>query len=213
MHGGDIHAGTQQRIYGADTDLADEGLRRDAKIVNFSIPMGTTEIGLIEQLKRVGSAAFRVEATAYAGLHQKTIKDAEIAIAKGVDPLGVIDLWEITRISKAKKAEASAVRLRLRSLGSQTLAPWSVLSPNRYIREEAFRQAQSFPMQAGNRGYFKLILALGCGEKSSGPWNRDGIDIQPLLGLPRRFDLRRVPARAGRRGLRHHRGHLQPQFR
>ena len=186
--GGDIHAGTQQRIYGADTDLADEGLRRDAKIVNFSIPMGTTEIGMVEQLKRVGSVAFRDAVTALLEetmgprgarqLQGKARQEAEHQVAARWIQ-GVIDLWEITPYIEAKKAEARRYGYVSDRWGRKRWLP-SVLSPNRHIREEAFRQAQSFPMQAGNRGYFKLICGRVWREVIR-PWNRDGIDIQPLL--------------------------------
>jgi DNA polymerase I-like protein with 3'-5' exonuclease and polymerase domains/uracil-DNA glycosylase len=184
QEGGDIHAGTQQRIYGADTDLTDEGLRRDAKIVNFSIPMGTTPFGMVDQLKRVRSVAFKAAVDERLESGKKAAgqsrKNAELAVAAEWIQ-GVIDLWEITPYIEAKKAEARRYGYVSDRWGRKRWLP-SVLSPNLKIREEAFRQAQSFPMQAGNRGYFKLILARVWREVIR-PWNRDGVDIQPLLDI------------------------------
>jgi DNA polymerase-1 len=180
LTGKDLHAQTAYKIFGVKPEDQDESLHRlPAKAVNFGIPMGMTEIGLAEQMRKNGYQWPELSPTQLY-LPKKKLYEIQAEICKvWIDQ--VLKDWGVTGYLEEKKAQARGEGFVADMWGRRRYLP-SVLSPDTKIREEALRQAQSFPMQAGARGIMKQIEARVWREIIRPLWE-DGYYIEPLLDI------------------------------
>ena len=121
--------------------------------MNFGIPMGMTCIGLAEQMRK--NAYPWPEIDTWVKGNPKRFKQAQEQVCQNWIEQ-TIEAWQIEGYLEQKKAEARRDGFVRDMWGRIRYLP-SVLSPNLHVREEALRQAQSFPMQAGARGVMKQI--------------------------------------------------------
>lgn len=185
--GADLHARSVEKIFGIP-EMEQQGVaegspfntpeRRAAKVTNFSIPMGTTKVGLAEQ-QRKNSYPF----PELKGQHFKDIKARRGAEEEVCDQWikTVIDDWQIGDFISECHAEARRfghVRCRW---GRIRFLP-SVLSPNKKVSEAAKREAQAFKPQAGARGYVKTFEARVWREVIK-PLKAEGAYIEPILDI------------------------------
>jgi uracil-DNA glycosylase family 4 len=177
--GVDLHERTAERIFGVPPGEQDQCLHRiPAKTTNFSIIMGTTKMGLAEQQRRNGYPFPELTGTHFTSL--KARREAEEEVCDRWIK-SVIDDWGIAGYIADRHAEArryGGVRDRW---GRIRWLP-SVLSPNRTIREEAQRQAQAFPPQAGARGFVKHWESE-VWRTVIRPLRAEGWYVEPLLDL------------------------------
>lgn len=175
--GEDLHERTRQKIFGLKGSGAD-AQRRAAKEVNFGIPMGITEVGLSEQMRKRGYPFPELAELGPLTIDQRRKAEAEVCkawVAK------VIDDWGIYGYIKGKHAEAKRYGY-VSSLGGRIRFMGSILSPNKQIREAAEREAQAFGPQAGARYIFKTIEYRIWTEVIK-PLKKEGYYIEPILDL------------------------------
>lgn len=155
QHGEDLHERTRYKIFGVKQPETADAQRRAAKEVNFGIPMGITEIGLAEQMRKRGYPFPELE-----GKHLPTLdarREAEAKVCREWVATVIAD-WGIAGYISSKHAEARRYGY-VQSMGGRIRFLPSVLSPNKQIREGAQREAQAFGPQAGARWFMKQIEA------------------------------------------------------
>jgi len=184
--GEDLHERTRFKLFGKKGEWAD-AQRRAAKEVNFGIPMGITQVGLAEQLRKRGYPFPELNGKHYATLDSR--REAEAKVCQEWIAAVIAD-WGIESYIKAKHAEARRYGY-VRSIGGRIRFLPSVLSPNKQIREGAQRDAQAYPLQAGARYYMKQIEyrvwhevikslnAEGPSKVKGYPWRR----VEPCLDI------------------------------
>ncbi len=145
---------------------------------NFSIIMGTTKVGLAEQQRKNGYPFLELAYDHFPSLKAKREAEEEVC-----DHWirSVIDDWGIAGYIHERHAEARRYGCVRDRWGRIRWLP-SVLSPNRKIREEAQRQAQAFPPQAGARGFVKHWESE-VWRTVIRPLRAEGWYVEPLLDL------------------------------
>lgn len=177
--GVDLHARTGEKIFGVAPKDQDDSLHRlPSKTTNFSIIMGTTGIGLADQQRKNGYKFPELMGQSFKSLEER--RKAEAEVCQGWVNTIIAD-WGIAGYIQEKHAEARRYGYVRDLWGRRRYLP-SVLSPNKQIREEALRQAQSFGPQAGARGFYKTILYRVWTEVIK-PLRAEGAYIEPLLDL------------------------------
>jgi DNA polymerase-1 len=178
----DLHTRTAAKIFGVPDDRAsqDDSLHRlPAKTCNFSIIMGTTGIGLAEQMRK--NQYPWPEIDLYLHMHDiKALYQAQAAVCDGWIKTIISD-WGIQPYISEKHAQARRYGYVTDMWGRRRYLP-SVLSPNKQIREGALRQAQSFGPQAGARGIYKQVVGRVWREVIR-PLQQEGRHIEPLMDL------------------------------
>lgn len=181
IQGVDLHTRTAAKIFGVPDDrkAQDDSLHRlPAKTCNFSIIMGTTGIGLAEQMRK--NQYPWPELAGMMGASLKEFRLAQEVVCQGwVDT--IIKDWGIAPYISEKHAQARRYGYVTDMWGRRRYLP-SVLSPNKQIREGALRQAQSFGPQAGARGIYKQVVAKVWREVIR-PLQKEGRYIEPLMDL------------------------------
>lgn len=177
--GGDVHALTAQKIFDVAPAVQDGSLHRlPAKAVNFGIPMGMTERGLAEQMRK---NKYAWPELAGAKFHNpKSLLDAQAEVCrKWIDD--TVELWGIRPYLDSKVQQARDFGFVSDRWGRRRYLA-SVLSPNKMTRLEAERMAQSFPIQAGARGFYKQIITRVWREVIK-PMHHEGYYIEPILDI------------------------------
>lgn len=160
LSGVDKHRATASLIFGKKAQDINGEERFAAKAVNFGVLMGITEHGLLDQFHKNGQTHWTQDACAqllaewfraYPGVRSYIYGKHAEARRYGY----VRDMWG-----------------RVRYLPG-------VHSDDKYIREEALRQAQATPIQSGAQGIVKRWMALVWREMK-GMW-RDGFYVEPNL--------------------------------
>ena len=140
--------------------------------------MGTTGIGLAEQQRKNGYPFHELDGATFSSI--KARYQAQAEVCQGwVDQ--IIKDWGIGPYIHEKHAQARRFGFVTDMWGRRRYLP-SVLSPNKHIREEALRQAQSFGPQAGARGIMKQIEARVWREVIRPLW-AEGAYIEPILDI------------------------------
>lgn len=177
----DLHARTAERIFGVPAAQQDGSLHRlPAKAVNFGIPMGMTEVGLAEQMRKNGYPWPEMTPGHKVFYNQTELQRDQEEICRSWIQATIAD-WGIGPYLEEKKAQARRYGYVTDRWGRRRYLP-SVLSPNKHIREEALRMAQSFPIQAGARGFYKTIVARVWREVIK-PLRAEGHYLEPLLDI------------------------------
>lgn len=176
---GDVHARTAEKIFGVPKADQDDSLHRlPAKAVNFGIPMGMTEVGLAEQMRKNGYPFPELIGVGSTSPKQRREQEAEVC-KSWIE--AVIDDWGLEPFIADAHAEARRYGYVSDRWKRKRFLP-SILSPNPRIREEAKRQAQAFRPQAGARGFYKTIVVRVWREVIK-PLRQSGEYIEPLLDL------------------------------
>ena len=141
LRGEDLHAKLGESLYGVPRAEQTEQFRRECKVVNFSIPMGITAEGLLEQFHKNG-------------LLDKTLDDAERILH---DTLHKVypGVWAFQEESKAEARREGMVRDMWNRLYPLPL----IHSPFREHRAAAERQAAALKIQGGATCIMKLAMA------------------------------------------------------
>lgn len=179
LTGADNHTLTAQKVFALPPGTKEAPAQRvAAKAVNFSIPMGTTGVGLAEQMRKHHYAFPELQ-----GIVFKTADDrrhGEIEVCQTwIDT--VIDTWGIREYISACHAEARRYGY-VRSRGGRIRFLPSVLSPNKQIRLAALRDAQAYGPQAGARFYMKQVEYRVWTEVIK-PLQQQGKYIEPILDI------------------------------
>lgn len=162
----DLHAILAQRLFGRRVeDYATKQYgeqRRNAKIVNFMIPMGATAIGLCLELRKNGADVSEDDA-------QRWLDETMALYAK-------VPEYQQHKIAEARRDGFVAdLRGRRRYVGG-------IHSRDRATRAEAERFACATPIQAGAQEIMKLAEAHVWNEIVL-PRQRDGQWIEPLIQI------------------------------
>lgn len=179
LTGEDLHYRTALKVFnkpGRGTE-GSHPERVAAKAVNFGIPMGLTEVGLAEQMRKHG-----YKFPELAGKHfatQQARYEAQAKVCQQWIAATIAD-WGIEGYIKAKHAEARRFGYVSSRGGRLRFLP-SVLSPNKQIREAAQREAQAYGPQAGARFFMKQIESRVWREIIQ-PMNAEGPSAAPYRG-------------------------------
>lgn len=177
--GQDLHARTAFRIFGVPPHQQDKSLHRlPAKAVNFGIPMGMTEMGLAEQYRKNGYPWPELKGVIFES--QKDLFKAQAEVCRQHIQT-VIDEWQIEGYLEEKRAQARRFGYVTDCWGRRRYLA-NVSSPNKHVAEEACRMAQSFPIQAGARGFYKTVVAK-VWQDVIRPLQAEGYYIEPLLDI------------------------------
>lgn len=177
----DQHGLTGARIFGGKPDdykSSKNPKRVAAKAVNFSIPMGTTEFGLAEQMRKNKYPFPELAGHTYPTRKKRLAAEAEVCRA-WIDE--IIKFWAIDGYISEQHAMARSHGYVQCRWGRKRFLP-SVLSPNERIREAAKREAQAFGPQAGARGFMKTIEWRVWREVIQ-PLQQDGYYFEPILDI------------------------------
>lgn len=175
----DLHARTAHRIFGVSPEKQDKSLHRlPAKAVNFGIPMGMTERGLAEQYRKNGYPWPELAGLKFPD--QKRLFAAQAEVCKQ-HIKATIDDWGIESYLESKRSQARRYGYVTDMWGRRRFLA-NVDSPNDMVREEALRMAQSFPIQAGARGFYKTVVAKVWRDVIK-PLQAEGYYIEPLLDV------------------------------
>jgi uracil-DNA glycosylase family 4 len=179
LTGSDNHTRTAQKIFALPEGVKESPAQRvAAKAVNFSIPMGTTGVGLAEQMRKHHYAFPELTGQVFKTLDER--RHAQIDVCQQwID--GVIALWGIDSYIKGKHAEARRYGY-VRSRGGRIRFLPSVLSPNKQIRLAALRDAQAYGPQAGAR-YFMKQVEYRVWSEIIKPFQKQGAYIEPILDI------------------------------
>lgn len=181
QEGADLHARTVYKIFGIPPDQqTDEhdSKRVAAKATNFSIPMGTTKVGLAEQQRKNHYPFPELAGVTFHGLKER--RKAEEEVCDGWIKTVISD-WEIGPFISQCHADARRYGYIRDRWGRIRFLP-SVLSPNKQIQEGAKREAQAFKPQAGARGFVKTWEARVWREVIK-PLKSQGAYIEPILDI------------------------------
>lgn len=176
LTGDDLHERTRFKIFGPGPKEGHQ--RRAAKEVNFGIPMGITEVGLAEQMRKRNYPFPELAELGPLTLDQRRKAEAQVC-KEWVDK--VIEDWGIYSYIKGKHAEARRYGY-VRSIGGRIRFMGSILSPNKQIREAAEREAQAFGPQAGAR-YFMKQVEYRIWTEVIKPLKKEGWYIEPILDI------------------------------
>lgn len=179
LTGADNHTLTAQKVFDLPaTQKETPSQRVAAKAVNFSIPMGTTGVGLAEQMRKHHYAFPELKDQSFKSLDEH--RHAQIEVCQAwID--SVIALWGIDSYIKGKHAEARRYGY-VRSRGGRIRFLPSVLSPNKQIRLAALRDAQAYGPQAGAR-YFMKQVEYRVWTEIIKPFQKMGLYIEPILDI------------------------------
>lgn len=153
--GGDIHAETAFAVFGVPTDQQDDSLHRlPAKTGNFSMVMGTTEMGLTTSIHQAGNLAWSKDCPG--------CKSWKAPHAKNCDSLLFMRSW-FTKYAGARRfmddRRAHALRTgRAYGLWGMEWALPGVWSPHEEIREATLRQSHALPIQEGAQRLIKQAM-------------------------------------------------------
>jgi uracil-DNA glycosylase family 4 len=177
--GGDVHARTAEKIFGVAPSLQDGSLHRlPAKAVNFGIPMGMTERGLAEQMRKNKYAWPELQGVKFHS--PKKLLEAQAEVCQTWIQTTIAD-WGIGPYLESKVQQARDYGFVTDRWGRRRYLA-SVLSPNKMTRLEAERMAQSFPIQAGARGFYKQIIVRVWREVIL-PMKKEGYYVEPILDI------------------------------
>ena len=137
----DLHTKTAAVMFRIEESLVQKRLHRlPAKVVNFGIPYGLTEMGLMVQLESEAPGLWTIgDVRGFLGAHRNThpgvyvYQDAQVAMAK-------------------RKGYVEDIAGRRRSMPE-------IRSPFSWVRREAERQSYNFPIQAGALEIMKVAMA------------------------------------------------------
>jgi len=130
---GDLHAATAERIFGVKPEHQDKSAHRlPAKAVNFGIPMGISDMGLMQQLHKNEGMLHLTRSDCAQWLEDWHTKAYPQASA-----------WLATQVQQ------TASRGYVECLGGRRRYLPGVAAKSRGVKSRAIRQCQSFPMQAG----------------------------------------------------------------
>ena len=180
LAGEDIHTRTARKVFHLPASVEKESpaQRVASKAVNFGIPMGLTEVGLAEQMRKHHYPFPELDGKHFASLDDRRFAEAKVCqewIA------AVIEDWELEPYIKGKHAEARRYGY-VRSMGGRIRFLPSALSPNKRIREAALRDAQAYGPQAGARYFMKQIEHRIWTEVIK-PLKAEGLYIEPILDI------------------------------
>ena len=160
LHGEDLHAKTAHEILGAPRrkEDQDESLHRlPAKTTNFSILMGTTAYGLADSINEALAEAF--ERTHHRvgepgrDFQRWTQDDTGKLIKEWYAVYAGVKVFQKDMLRFARRTGYVEDRWSRRRYSG------GLHSSNRWIREAAEREVQSFPYQAGAQGLMKIWQA------------------------------------------------------
>lgn len=178
--GQDLHARTAQKIFGVPASQQDKSAHRlPAKAVNFGIPMGMTEMGLAEQMRKNGYPWPELVG-GWQHLPQKKQWQMQADVCRAWIE-AVIAEWHIGPYLEEKKAQARRWGYVTDLWGHRRYLPM-ITSTNKMLRLEAERQTQSFPIQAGARGFYKQTV-IRVWKEVIKPLRMSGTYIEPLLDI------------------------------
>lgn len=177
--GEDLHTRTARRVFALPPGVKEAPAQRvAAKAVNFGIPMGLTEVGLAEQMRRHHYPFPELEGQTFATQDDRRYAQAVVCRA-WIE--AVIADWGIAAYIAECHAEARRFGY-VRSRGGRIRFLPSVLSPNKQVRQAALRDAQAYGPQAGARFYMKQVEYRVWTEVIK-PLQQQGKYIEPLLDI------------------------------
>lgn len=179
LTGEDIHSRTASKVFGIPPGVKEAPAQRvAAKAVNFGIPMGLTEVGLAEQMRRHHYPFPELKGQTFTNTDAHRKAQAEVCRSW---IKAVIADWGIAGYIDDCHAEARRFGY-IRSRGGRIRFLPSVLSPNKQIRQAAQRDAQAYGPQAGCRFYMKQVEYRVWIEVIK-PLQHQGMYIEPILDI------------------------------
>lgn len=172
--GGDIHATTAQAVFGVPKEQQDKSKHRlPAKTGNFSMLMGTTEMGLTASIHKAGNLNWSKDCPG--------CKSYKAPHSKNCDSLTFMAGWfrtysGVRRFMDDRREIAEAQGRAFGMWGEEWLLP-GAMSPIDDVREAAFRQAHALPVQSGAQRLIKLAM---CAVHQRLP--KDGT-VEPILQI------------------------------
>lgn len=154
--GGDIHANTGLQVFGVPKERQDESKHRlPSKTTNFSMLMGTTEMGLTASIHKAGNLEWSKDCPgckSYKADHARDCDSKKMMTGWFAAYPGVKAYMDDRRAHAMKTGEAYG-------MWGMTWPLPGVWSPHEEVREQSLRQAHALPVQEGAQRLIKLAMA------------------------------------------------------
>jgi DNA polymerase-1 len=153
--GGDVHANTALHVFGVPKELQDDSKHRlPAKTGNFSMLMGTTEMGLTSSIQKAGNLAWSANCPGCKSY--KAPHDADC------DSLTFMQGWfntyaGVRAFMDDRRSYAEATGKAFGLWGEEWALP-GAWSPHDEVKEQTLRQSHALPVQSGAQRLIKLAM-------------------------------------------------------
>ena len=154
--GGDIHANTALHVFGVPKEQQDDSKHRlPAKTGNFSMLMGTTEMGLTASIHKAGNLTWSANCPGCKSFKAPHNPDC--------DSLNFMANWfktysGVRAFMDDRRAHVLKTGMAFGIWGEQWYLP-GAWSPHDMVREETLRQSHALPVQSGAQRLIKLAMA------------------------------------------------------
>jgi len=170
--GGDIHANTGLQVFGVPKEQQDESKHRlPSKTTNFSMLMGTTEMGLTASIHKAGNLEWSKDCPGCKSYNAPHINcDSERMMA------GWFKAYPgVRRFMDDRRAHAERTGKAYGMWGMEWFLP-GVWSPHEEVREQTLRQTHALPVSEGAQRLIKQAM-----KRVHLKIPRDG--VEPLLQI------------------------------